>query len=212
MIMPNKTVVYYTSNKEDEVFEKRIRDNILQVTDLPIISVSQKPIDFGKNICVGKRGWSYLNAFRQLLIGCEMATTDFVVMAESDCLYPEKGYFDFEPTDLNAIYSYDNVWILNKHWDKFKRKEQTHGSMIYGRKWFISFLKECLKGLPMWSKKKIEFPFYSSNQKFQLFAGDPIINIITGINGRKWTKTMGKHKESLPYWGTIIDVKKKYEI
>ena len=46
-------IIYYTSSREDPKFEKMVQDNILSVTDLPIISVSQKPIDFGKNICVG---------------------------------------------------------------------------------------------------------------------------------------------------------------
>jgi hypothetical protein len=50
------TILYYTSNREDESFEKKIQENILKQTDLPIISVSQKPINFGKNILNYKSG------------------------------------------------------------------------------------------------------------------------------------------------------------
>lgn len=209
--MFDRTIIYYTSNLENEDFEKKVIDNILSITDLPIISVSQKPMEFGDNICVGDVGISYLNAFRQLLIGCEKATTEFVVMAESDCLYPQKGYFDYEPKNPNKIYSYNNNWILFKGKDKFYRKEQTHGGMIYGREFLINLLKKSFVGLPMWSRKKMGFPFYDKDQKFEWFGGDPIINTITGVNGRRGTSLMkDEPKEELPYWGKVNEVKQKY--
>jgi hypothetical protein len=211
----NSTIIYYTSNLEDEKFEEKIRQNILDVKgDLPLISVSQKPlVDFGTNICVGEVGYSYLNAFRQILIGAKIATTPFVTMCESDCLYPREGYFDFEPTDINKIYSYNENWILWKKEgiNKFKKKLQTHGSMIYGRLWLIEFLNKCLKGLPKWSRdRKQGIPFYSPDQKFTYFSGDPIINIITGVNGRKSTSLMkDKPRDTLEYWGSCVDLKNK---
>ena len=210
----NRTIIYYTSNLEDEDFEKKVTKQRLSVSKgLPIISVSQKPMDFGTNICVGDVGISYLNAFRQLLIGCEKATTEYVVMAESDCLYPETGYFDFIPTDPNMIYSYNNNWILYRNRNKFYRKEQTHGGIIYGRKFLINLLNESLKGLPMWSRKKQGFPFYKKEHNFEEFGKDPIINVITGANGRKGTSTMKvSPQDNLPYWGKIIDIKEKYSI
>jgi glycosyltransferase involved in cell wall biosynthesis len=210
----DKTIIYYTGNREDEAFENKIRDNILRVKgNLPIISVSQKPMDFGTNICVGDVGQSYLNAFRQLLIGCEAATTHFVVMAESDCLYPKTGYFDFTPTDPNIIYSYSNTWIMWKREGRnsFRRKEQTHAGMIYGREFLIKLLKKSFEGLPMWSREKMGFPFYKPEHKFQEFRGeDPIINIITGANGRKSTTLMkDQPRDSFPYWGSVVELKKK---
>ena len=64
----DKTIIYYTSNQEGSLFEEKIRENILKHKgNLPIISVSQKPMGFGKNICVGDVGHSYLNEFRQIL-------------------------------------------------------------------------------------------------------------------------------------------------
>lgn len=209
----NSTIIYYTSNLETEKFEEKIRQYIVDVKgDLPLISVSQKPIDFGTNICVGDQGISYLNAFRQLLIGCEAATTDFVMTAESDCLYPAHGYFDFEPTNTNEIYSYSNNWILYKRQDRpyFYRKEQTHAGIIYGREFLINLLKKSLVGLPQWSRTKMGFPFYSPDQQFTYFSGDPIINIITGVNGRRSTTLMKEEpKETLEYWGNCTDLKNR---
>jgi len=200
-------IIYYTSSAEP--FEDKLRENILEITKLPIISVSQKPIEFGKNICVGDVGQSYLNAFRQLLIGCKKSRSKFVFTAEADCLYP-KGYFDFKPTDPNKIYSYDNVWILYR--GKFYRKNQTHATMVYGRKFLIDFLEECLKDCPEWSREKIGFPFYKKDQKFKSFTGDPVINIRTG-HGVNKKKMIEKYpRESLSYWGTAEEVMRKYEI
>jgi hypothetical protein len=209
-----KDIIYYSSNIEEPKFEQKIIDNINEVKgDLNVISVSQKPLNFGKNLCVGDRGYSYLNAFRQILIGCEESTADFVFMAESDVLYPKEGYFDFEPTDINKIYSYDNNWIMWKSplYNNFKRKSQQHGGMCYGRKWLIEFLNKCLKNLPEWStNRKQGIPFYDKNQEFVFFGKDPIVNIITGSNGRKSTSLMNVPSQRvLPPWGDCKLLKRK---
>jgi glycosyltransferase involved in cell wall biosynthesis len=204
----DKTIIYYTANTEGEL-ENKVIDNILMVKGaLPIISVSQKPMELGVNICVGDVGQTYLNAFRQLLIGCEKATTDFVIMAESDCLYPSTGYFDFIPTDKSKVYSYDNVWILYNN--QFHNKGQTQGSMIFGREWLINFLKECLKGCPEWSREKVAFPFFKPDQQFEHFTGLPIINVKTGKGVNKKRMPNFYPQDSLPYWGTVEEVKKNY--
>ena len=79
--MSETTVVYYTHNQEIPSFEKRIQASILEHKgDLPIISVSQKPIDFGENICVGEQGVNSLNTWRQVLIGCQAAKTRFICL------------------------------------------------------------------------------------------------------------------------------------
>jgi len=208
--MSNKTIIYYTGNIESESFENKIIENLVGASNgLPIISVSQKPLDLGENICVGDVGHSYLNAFKQILIGCRQAKTEYVAMAESDCLYPKTGYFDFEPSDTGKIYSYNNNWIIKPSWQRFYRKEQTHGGMIYGRKFLINLLEKSLLGLPMWSRKKIGFPFYEDGQRFEWFGGNPIINVITGANGRKGTSLMQERKTNLPYWGECENVKRK---
>lgn len=152
------TVVYYTSNQEDESFEKKIRQRILDtIGDMPLISVSQKPIDFGKNICVGNVGLSGHNVFRQLQIGAEAATTPFIISAESDVLYP-KEYFEFVPPETDACYRYDNVYILWKYYTRIRkfyfRKAHTEGAQICGRKWLIERIKGTLDSKVIWSGKE----------------------------------------------------------
>src|SRR3990167_9323101 len=106
------TIVYYTSNREDEAFEKKIRDNLLKVCgDIPIISVSHKPIDLGINICVGVQETCNYNLFRQIQTGCKLATTPFIISAEADCLYPP-DYFQFIPPEPNKCYKCTNVYVF----------------------------------------------------------------------------------------------------
>ena len=54
-LMAQLSVVYYTASREPVVFEQRIHDYLRCMSNnaCPIISVSQKPIDLGTNICIG---------------------------------------------------------------------------------------------------------------------------------------------------------------
>src|SRR5438876_1031131 len=118
--MNDATIIYYTSNREDPDFERRVQENLLKVSGgLPIISVSHKPIDLGTNICVGEVGVSGFNMFgvsgfymfRQVAIACEAATTPFVISAEADCLYPP-DYFEFRPVELDRCYRDSNLYVM----------------------------------------------------------------------------------------------------
>src|SRR3989304_6181792 len=116
------TVLYYTSNQEHQGLEQRVRENILaRCGGLASISISQKPIDFGTNICVGEVGASGFNMFRQVLIGCEAAKTPFIISAESDCLYPP-DYFTFRPKRDDVCYRNSNLYVMPDHRDFYFHK------------------------------------------------------------------------------------------
>jgi hypothetical protein len=148
----DKTIIYYTASREK--CESKVIEQILRVKgNIPVISVSQKPLNFGTNVCVGEMEHGYKSAFKQALIGCQKATTPFVIMCESDCLYP-KGYFDFQPTKLDTIYTYDNVWLM---WDReqrtrFYKHGTTCGSIVLGREFYSSMLKD---GMPDFLNPKL---------------------------------------------------------
>jgi len=212
-----KTIIYYTSNRENSAFEQKVIDGVNTVRgDVPVISVSQKPLDFGHNICVGDVGHTYFNAFRQLLIGAQAATTEWVVMAEADCFYPRTGYFDFAPADPETIYTYDNVWILWKKAGKdyFRRKEQTHASLIYHREYLIEILEKAFDGKPEWSRDRkgphSAVSFYPAGQKWTSFTGDAIVNVKTGDSMNYGTRLMDvKPETELPFWGGAVQLKKE---
>ena len=110
--MNDLTILYYTANVIKESAAQKIRDSLLKVTEnkFPIISVSQKPINFGKNICIGEIGRSKYNLYKQILIGAREVKTKYVACVEDDVLY-SADHFNFRPKD--GIFSYEtNMWFV----------------------------------------------------------------------------------------------------
>ena len=210
------TVIYYTSNRENEAFEKKIRDKLLKtIGDIPLISVSQKPIDFGKNICVGDVGVSNQNVGRQIQIGAEAATTPFIIMAEADCIYP-KEYFSFVPPRDDIAYRYDNLWILWKKGGPFRRKIYSECGQVLGREYAIASLKNYCVGRGMWRAdlehgREVPPSPYSGGVVNTYQTNIPIINIKTDEGQHKSTRTMYNVEpvDSLPFWGTADEIRKE---
>ncbi|HJY98372.1 MAG TPA: hypothetical protein VJ227_01515 [Patescibacteria group bacterium] len=201
--MGNTTVIYYTSNREKEDFETKIRERLLKAAGrTPLISVSQKPIDFGENICVGDVGISDHNIYRQIQLGCLKATTKFVCTAEADCLYPSAGYFDFAPPDKETAYHYTNVWILYKGTHIFKKKAYSLCALFANREYLLSRLDRVLHKLPKWSLKK-PHPLFHRYQGWTPFTNElAVVNIKTKDGMRWFTGTEEKEAKSLPFWGS----------
>lgn len=78
------TIIYYTANFISEKFMENIKSQLLTAAgDLPIISVSQKPMKFGQNICVGNIGRTHINIWRQAYIGALEAKTKYIALIET---------------------------------------------------------------------------------------------------------------------------------
>jgi hypothetical protein len=211
------TIIYYTSNREKENFERKIQDNIIKnCGDIPIISVSQKPIDFGRNICVGNVGFSDHNGMRQMLIGAREAKTTYIISCESDFLYPP-DYFKFIPSDKNECYRYDNVWIAYK-WESrggFRFKRYSEGAQVCGRKLLIEKYEKRLDGLPEWIDGKPDDARKAPFQKYKWkwFGSDiPCISFKTGdgVRNLTWVTDTVPSQDNLPYWGNIDELRKNY--
>lgn len=213
------TILYYTSNKEGEKFEERIRQNILKVKgDLPIISISQKPIRFGQNICVGEHGASGFNMFRQVQIGLKEAKTRFVVSAEADCLYPPE-YFQFIPEREDRAYRNTNTWVMpqERPWFWQKRASATHAQIV-ATKFYLDTLNRLFRGAPEWSLEERNFPKERLRQDdvFKMeeinywFCPNPVVQIKTHRSMRHYTTSDRIDIHELPYWGKGVDFRKKY--
>lgn len=107
------TIIYYTSNKIPEVFAQRVRDHLFSLTEgnIDIVSVSQKPIDFGLNICVGDIGASIYNVYRQIFEGLKVTKTKYVAMAEDDTVYVME-HLNHRPPDNTIGYNM-HKWHLD---------------------------------------------------------------------------------------------------
>lgn len=215
--MNSKTIIYYTSNREDPGFEKKVQENLLKVCgDLPIISVSHKPIDLGTNICVGDVGVSGFNMFRQVQIACEEAKTKFVISAEADCLYPP-DYFEFIPPKIDVCYRDSNLYVMPDKRDFFFYKEEgaTHAQTV-GREFYLRELNKLFEGAPKWSPEEKNFPKERWN-KADVFdkitywkSPNPVFQIKTHKGMRYYTHSDRTPIYKLPYWGEGRTVRKHY--
>ena len=103
--MTDLTILYYTANTLHEPFATKVRDILWQAKgDYPLISISQKPMDYGQNIVVDFPR-AYLSIYKQILVGAKAATTDFVAFAEDDCLYTKDHFNSFRPKDDEFAYA-----------------------------------------------------------------------------------------------------------
>lgn len=204
----SKTILYYTSNREKPEFEKRIQDNLLKVSGgLPIISISQKPINLGKNICVGDVGTSGFNMFRQVQIGLSEVKTDFAISAEADCLYPP-DYFTFSPTKLDVAYRDSNLYVMGRRRDYFFRKPEgaTHAQVV-GTQFYLQVLNKLFEGAPKWSVEEKNFP-KERNKQNDVFESieyweseNPVVQIKTKDSMRHYTHSERISIYNLNYWG-----------
>ncbi len=211
------TIIYYTSNRENPGFEKRVRKNLLKVCGgLPIISVSQKPIDLGKNICIGDVGVSGFNMFRQVQIACEAAATPFVISAEADCLYAP-DYFKFIPPRDDMPYRDSNLYVMPDKRDYFfyKKEGATHAQIV-GRTFYLKILKELFTGAPKWNAEEKNFP-KERWKKADVFdeilywkTENPVFQIKTHKGMRYYTHSDRTPIPSLPYWGSGEKVRNYY--
>ena len=204
----SKTIIYYTSNREKPDFEERVKENILKVSmGLPIISISQKPINFGRNYCVGDVGASGFNMFRQVQIACQIATSDFIISAECDCLYPP-DYFTFTPEKLDVCYRDSNLYVMPDMRDfYFSKKEGATHAQIVGRKFYLDTLNKLFDGAQKWMPEEKNFPKERWKQEDvfphveHYHTENPVFQIKTHKGMRYFTHSDRTPIQSIPYWG-----------
>jgi len=106
------TILYITDSALDPFLAERCREFLFQAANgYRIVSVSQKPLDFGDNICVGDIGRKAINIDYQIKVGLEMIDTPYVGIAEHDCIYTEE-HFNFRPLDPEYFWYNENNWLV----------------------------------------------------------------------------------------------------
>jgi len=213
--MSDVTVVYYTCNAEDPVFEQRVGEALVESAgDTPIISVSQKPMKLGNNICVGDVGRSSQNGYMQLLIGCEVATTKWVCLAVADSVYvPE--YFDFRPPREDVFYFAKPLWVFfNQRGHRRRFANKPLGSelaMVCSRRLLIERIRTILEpiggswgthcsGETCWPNLIDR----SVVKRERFYLENPCVTVKTDNQMHRKTphRTSSKTNE-VPYWGTV---------
>ena len=209
------TIVYYTANHETPIFEKYLTSILMSMTnDIPIISVSQKPITIGKNICVGDVGISIHNAFRQLQIGVQEATSKFIIVAESDYLYSPE-YFKYIPLQEDVFYTPQPIYFLslqNNRSRTYRLKPWgCDGATIVGRDFLLKRLESIFLGKQVWDSLSKEILAIFRRNELKRINFDTIIPTVmlktNAAMSRKDTHSSIK-LTTLPYWGDAKELLK----
>lgn len=213
----NKTIIYYSSGREDENLEMNVKRNILlNCGDIPIVSVTQKPTKFGHNICVGDVGVSGFNMFRQVQIALSNVETDFVISAESDCLYPP-DYFEYTPSRKDVCYRTSSLYVMpDKRRFYFHKKEGATHAQVVGTEFYLKRLEELFKDAPQWSEEEKNFPkergygvdIFNDIEYYEL--ENPIVQIKTHKGMRYYTNSDRTPIYNLPWWGDGGNFRKQY--
>ena len=98
-----KSAIYYTDNRLDpnmlRICQKQLRNSF----DGEIVSVSLKPMDFGRNIVLENRVRSYPTMLLQILTALKASTSDIVFFIEHDVLY-HPSHFEIKPSQKDIYY------------------------------------------------------------------------------------------------------------
>jgi hypothetical protein len=213
-LTPHATVIYYTSNRENEAFEGRIRRSIRHASKgLPIISVSQKPIDFGTNICVGDVGTSGHNAWRQFQMGVLKAKTKYICPAEADTIYP-KEYFSFVPPRDDTYYLAPlYVCFCQRGYGKYFawKPRGSESSMVVNRELLLGRLEKMFEGRGMWGPTEDFMWLLDKQRRTRFNIPIPVVTFKTDENmHRKTPHKVDDRTKDLPGYGNVRDLIRRY--
>lgn len=109
---PSREIIYYTAHQKPIKVAKKVQrqlNKISKAKDIPIRSVSLKPMSFGENIVLhlppGK-----MTYFAQIISALRTSKAEIVYMCEDDVLYHE-SHFDYLPADDKFHYNH-NWWKI----------------------------------------------------------------------------------------------------
>lgn len=213
---PELTIIYYTANRIEERFAARVRDHLVETAaGIPIISVTQKPVDLGRNICLGDIGFSTYNVYWQVMIGSMHADTPYVACAEDDTLYTREHFEQRPPADE---FGYNRArWWVEPQWVFRWRNRTAMHACIALRSLMVQTLDTRFRAYPkpIFDRKKLrswgEPGRYEGNLNLpevkRGFFDTPAAPVVTfdhkgSLYGlRRWNKDDRIERE-LPYWGT----------
>lgn len=140
-----REVIYYTNNICDEkILNTVIRrlNKICKEKNLNIISVSHKPMDFGKNVVMDLPS-SAGSIFKQIYRGLQESVADIVYLVEHDVLYHE-GHFNAIPRRPHHFLYNQNIWQVDRTGQAIYHKSRRTSQLIVYRKTLMEYLEVIL--------------------------------------------------------------------
>jgi len=223
------TVVWYSSNYLDDRnphFMNNTKEILRKnIADTKLISVSQKPVDFGENICVGDIGRSNRNLYWQILQGAKAAKTKYIATAEDDILYAPDN-FAFRPKEGHIGYNMNKwsffTWVypLVFSW----KRRIVINSMVAERDVFVKAMEARFEKHPDYLGED----YCSEPGRYDKYLGVPVVpideyysaypNLVYSHEDALGYVTRGPNKElggmrctELVPWGSCQDAMKIYD-
>ena len=214
--MSNLTVLFYTCNQKPEPFATNVRNVLLEaIGELPLISISHQPLDFGRNICIGESRISAYTLYQQVLIGAEEAKTDYIACTEDDVLYAADE-FTFRPPDKETFcYNKNRWWIESSGLFRWRNRTALSGC-VAPRQLMIDTLKRLFEKFPVHPETREGLTGFAEPGRYEVYLGLPQVNlsffrtkipIVTfntkpSLGGLRKSDPRDLYTETLPYWGT----------
>ena len=220
------TAIFLTNNEVPEKWAEFHKKCLLEALDgAPLITMSRKPMNLGKNVLQDKPK-SMSNIYRQLLRGAKMATTDYIAVTEDDTLY-SKEHFQQRPKKNCIGYNMN-------HWHLFTwgapmyswRNRRGNYSMLSYRKLVIEALEERFakypNGTPDRITGEIGRPMVERNMGITLRPVEEFETTVSIINFNhsnasdrlqlRQRKSLGEIRaNSIPYWGEASELVKHFK-
>lgn len=226
-VHPDLTVVFYTANVIPEVFAGDARAQLLHaIEDLPLVSVSFSPMNFGTNTVVNLSR-HHLSIYRQALIGAKAATTKYIALAEDDVLYHSE-HFKHRPSPGKFAYNM-NAWNIYT-WSEPMLTQKSGGrknlnGLICERDLFIEAMEERFAkhpvdediNLSVWAEPgKYERQLGVTVRETESFCTNPP-NVVFSHRTELSFQNLGVKKKvgeiralEVPYWGTAKEIRELY--
>ena len=221
------TVIYLTANLIPEKFAEFQRKTLVNaIGDAPIISISRKPLDFGKNMLqTGPKCTDTI--YREMLRGAELAETPYIAIAEDDILYPEEHFSFFRPEKDVFAYNLNRFSLFTWGRPTYSwRNRKANATLIAPRNLMIAALEERFTKYPEpipdqlvgeLGRSRVEKNLKLTPRKsVEVFSNISVVQINHDVGSDEIVK---KHKKALgpiqaydiPYWGLAAELVKKYE-
>lgn len=147
--MKDLTAILLTLNKVPEqwaAYHKRI---VMEaIGDYPLITISKKPMDWGRNV-IQTEPEGKSNIYWQILKGAKLAATPYIAIIEDDCLYPKDHFNVFRPPMDSFAYNMNRWGIFTwGHPIYFYKPRMANCTMIAPRELAVDALEERFRKYP----------------------------------------------------------------
>ena len=222
-IMEDTTIIFLTANKVPKGWAQLHKEKLLEAAQgKPIITISREPLDWGINV-LQTEPYGISNVYFQLLKGAQMASTEFIAVAEDDTLYP-KEHFDYRPPVDTFAYNRNKFGVFTWGNPTYYWYDRTKNStLVAPRKLTIEALEERFAKYPNGTPDVAHFTGELGRSTIERNLGVTVrpwiwftteTSIVSldheyGIDhlGRTHRKAMGILRcYDIPYWGKAEDI------